>query len=49
MTGAWRRLAIDEHGRLLTATDADGFDVFDLERRRVARDGADWTPLADLL
>lgn len=45
--GAWRRLWIDEHGRLLSAADADGVDVFDLERRLVARDGADWTPLAD--
>jgi hypothetical protein len=43
--GSWQTLALDDAGRLLTATDADGVEVIDLVLRRRARDNGEWRPL----
>lgn len=40
--GPWHALEIDEEGRFLRAIDEWGFDVFDLELRRRAREGGEW-------
>ena len=42
--GTWRSMVVDPDGRYLRAFDDDGYDVFDLELRCRARDGADWEP-----
>jgi hypothetical protein len=44
LPGRWRSLALDEHGRLLTATDDEGVDTFDLERVLRRRDDGEWQP-----
>ncbi|MFO7561729.1 MAG: hypothetical protein R6X02_03710 [Enhygromyxa sp.] len=40
--GCWRSLAIYDRGRLLIATDDEGVDLFDLERRRRKRGDGGW-------
>ncbi|HLT37474.1 MAG TPA: hypothetical protein VK034_14375 [Enhygromyxa sp.] len=44
LPGRWRSLALDRSGRLLTATDDDGVDTFDLERVLRRRDDGEWQP-----
>jgi hypothetical protein len=43
--GTWDSLEFDPNTRTLTAIDADGFDLFDLEHRRCKRAGGEWEPL----
>lgn len=40
--GRWRSLAIHDRGRLLIASDDEGEDLFDLERRRRKRGDGGW-------
>lgn len=45
LCGRWSSIRFDASGRMLTAEDVDGVDVFDLELRLRARDGGDWVPI----